>query len=349
MATKSTAKESAKSSKKTQAQNILKSNLPPVVFLSKVDKLNRLTTGKLAKPGFFGQKAKNPSSDSFDDQELEYDYTSIPGAVRNLTTQWDKINQKWAWYGTYNDLHRIGEALSLRDPKTGNIIMPEEKSLTNPSDPFLNHHDFFASTFMRGGKIALHADIPLEEFFIRTYMGNPEIKNPMLNQSSITVAGAELAIWSPQTETKIRKEKVEEEDSAIEFLRNMSVDRQLHIAQIMQPTSFDELTGDNELLYMELRDGCAKNTAKSSKFGGSTWQGRFLQLAQMKDAELHTMAQIIDAKSKRAFTRKEGVYHLGGLKLENTKNDNDLISYFMNPKNMDMWDKIVDFLENFEK
>jgi hypothetical protein len=150
MATKSTAKESAKSSKKTQAQNILKTNLPPVVFLSKVDKLNRLTTGKLAKPGFFGQKAKNPSSDSFDDQELEYDYTSIPGAVRNLTTQWDKINQKWAWYGTYNDLHRIGEALSLRDPKTGNIIMPEEKSLTNPSDPFLNHHDFFASTFMRG-------------------------------------------------------------------------------------------------------------------------------------------------------------------------------------------------------
>ena len=59
--------------------------------------------------------------------------------------------------------------------------------------------------------------------------------------------------------------------------------------------------------------------------------------------------QIIDAKSKRAFTRKEGVYHLDGLKLENTKNDNDLISYFMNPKNMDMWDKIVDFLENFEK
>lgn len=333
---------------------VIKSPLPDVVFLRKINKLGNLD--KLGKPVFYGQTKFKPESDSREDVKLDFTGNSIPGSFRNITPQWDKLNNKWAWYGEYSDLTRIAKRLKLRDANQA-IIEPEPYCFENREDPFFGHLKLWTNRelLMKDGKITLETNDPLHEFYARCYYGNPDVQNKLKVQSKSVRAGAELEIWSPKAETKAKKADIDKTDDSIVALKTMSIERQRLVAQIMRPAGFDPKNEDTELLYIQLREGAAMNEVKNdNRFGGMTWQDRFLQLADVDDTELFVMARIIDAKYKGALIYKKGTFHFLAKPLyadgsKEVKDEIDLINYFRRQENDPQFQKLSEWLEANQK
>lgn len=337
----------------TQNEKVVNSNqagLPKVLFIRKIDKLSKFS--KFGRPKFFGQERYRPGSESGNDVPLEFNGSTIPGSKRNLTPQWDGLNRAWAWKGTFSDLSRIAGALRLRDDEQ-KIIEPDQYSFSNQSDPFFNHPSLWYNEEKQiiEGNITLKTDVPLDEFYSRCYLGNPSIQDSTKVQSKAMLAGAELEVWSPKAETKAKKSGVMKDDKAIVLLSNMSVEKQRIIAQIIRPSGFDPKTEDVDLLYVELRESAALNTAVAAKFGNKTWQDRFIELADVSDEELYIVARIIDAKYKGALMKKKGTFHfmdkaLYGEGQMAIADDIDLIHYFRAPDNDPLFQELIEWLDN---
>lgn len=339
--------------KKTETEKIVETaaGIPDVVFIRKINKLAKLTRGNngLQKPKFFGQENYDPDSESADDVQLEYKSQGLVGVVRNLTPQWDKLNQKWAWEGTFQDLVRIAKRMRLRD-KDQSIILPEDEyCFTNREDVFFNHLDLWYDKdglSITDGSIALRTVNAKEEFYARTYMGNPMHQNSMKEQPKGILSGSELEVWSPKTEIKTKKRKIDKQHKAITLLATMSIDKRRLIAQIMRPSGFDPMTEDIDLLYTELATGAAENTATATKFGGKTWQEYFIELGEMKDATLYITARIMHGKHQGILIKKSGMYTFQTKKLDGVTNDIQLVEYFSNTDRVDEYNKLDELLDD---
>lgn len=324
--------------------------LPDVVTIRKINKLHKFN--KFGAPKFYGQDRYKPDSDSADDVQLEFRGNSIPGAIRNLTPQWNELDEQWAWKGTWQDLSRIGKALRLRDSDQKEIL-PDQHGWRNKQDKFFNHPSLWHNPDkqMTEGAVTLKPNSsPLDEFYARTYLGNPKIQNSLENQAKSVIAGAELEIWSPKTETLQKKSKIDKDDEAVMVLRNMDIEQQRLISNIMRPTGYNPKNEDVDLLLVQLREAAALNTATATKFGGQTWQDRFLELADFTKEELYIMARIIEGRYSGALVKDKGIYTFQGKVLYNdgtreVKDDNDLITFFRKPDNDPLFQELVDWMD----
>lgn len=331
-----------------------RSPIPDVVFLRKINKLAKLN--RWGAPKFYGQEKFKPDSNSSEDVQLEFSGNAIPGAFRNLTPQWNRLEKKWAWHGTYNDLTRIADRLKLRG-KDQKVIVPDPYCFTNREDPFFNHPTLFYNKemMMRDGTITLETNTPLDEFYARCYYGNPMVQDKTKNQSKSTLSGAELEIWSPKAEVRAKRSESRNADKAIVLLASMTTDKMRLIAQVMRPSGFDPKTEDTDALYVELREGAALNeNTNDNRFGGMTWQERFIGLAEYDDTELFVMAKIIDAKYKGALIKKKGTFHfltkpLYGDNATEVKDEIDLINFFRRNENDAQFQQLVEWLEDNTK
>lgn len=346
MATKKEAATKTTSPKpsKTANQVAAEFDLPEVAFLKKINKLQKFTLGgRMSQPKLFGQERYNPNSNEMDDIQLKWEGNSILGAKRNLCPQWNKLDNRWAFQGTYQQLCVIAKKLKLRD-RDQNIIIPDEDCFTNKEDKFFSHLTLSGTVFMVDGSISLTRDNPIEEFYMRSYLDNPEVQNSTKNQSKAMISGAELEIWSPKAETAKKRVSIDKIDEAIVALKGMSIDRQRYMANILRPTGYDPLSEDTNLLYIELRDGAALNTQKSSKFRNKTWQDMFLELEKDSDEELFVKSRIILGRYKGAFTKKGGIFTFMGKPLDEVRDELDLIEYFRNPDNSNQYIELDNFL-----
>jgi hypothetical protein len=324
--------------------------LPDVVTIRKINKLANFS--KFGKPRFFGQERYKPDSDQGSDIELEYNASTLPGATRNLHPQWDRLNGCWAWKGEFSDLSRIAGVLRLRDDKQ-QPIFPDKYSFKNSSDPFFNHKSLWnnkAKRIMEGSVTLKPNEQPLDEFYARTYLGNPFIQNSLENQAKSTIAGAELEVWSPKAETLQKKAAIDKEDDAIVALKGMSIETQRIISNIMRPTGYNPKSENTDLLFVQLREGAAKNTVTATKFGGQTWQDRFLELAGHTDEVLYIMARIIEGRYSGALVKDKGMYRFKERTLYNDgtreiKDDNDLITFFRKPENDPVFQELIDWMD----
>jgi len=331
-------------------EDIVRKTIPSVVFVRKINKLAKFS--KFGAPKFFGQERYKPDSDSGSDIPLTYRGNTIPGSRRNLTPQWDSLDRRWAWKGTFEDLIRIAKILRLRGPDQ-EVILPDKYSFTNAADKFFSHSFLWNNQEMQivEGGVTLKTDVPLDEFYARTYLGNPGIQDSTKTQSKAMLAGAELEVWSPKAEVRAKTAGYKLEDKAIGLLTILTPDKQRLIAQIIRPSGFDSKKDDAELVYAVLRESAALNTSTSSKFGGLTYQARFIELAETPDEELYIIARIIDSKYKGAIIKKKGTYHFLTKPLHNEDGTNvvddlDLVNFFRRFENDSYFQELSEWLDS---
>ncbi len=101
-------------------------------------------------------------------------------------------------------------------------------------------------------------------------------------------------------------------------------------------------------LFVLLKDMAAQNTNPSSKYGGRTYQDRFIEVASLKTEELDTTRNVIRAKREGIIRVRPGFFFLKDDKIDGDFNDLKLIEYFKDPKNQNKYSTLLELLE-FDK
>lgn len=332
-----------------------------IVQIRKKGGLDRIAikkNGQKIQPMLFKSKTKSQKEEG--ELQGQYKGKTILDTRHFLAPMWDDMTNQWSWGGTHQDLSRLIKAMKLRYPKgnkmEGQIISNQENDadrLTNRNDEVFTHPDFYGKYFMESGRVGL--DIgggnPKQEFMFLCYKGNSQTEDKSSDKliNSFIAAGTRYEIVSPNKETKMKKDSSDKEFQARMLLKAMDGDdpKMRAIATIMSIPGYSPRT-EPDGLYLLLEELAAKNTEASKKFGGRTYQDRFIELASLPDGDLKVVKEVIDAKSFGILRARTGHYLFNGEVLDHIDNDIQLISFFKDGKNQDRYLELLDLLKNAE-
>lgn len=309
--------------------------------------------GAVLSPKEYSQDTMNPRYDG--EYEGDYKGKTFYNTKQFISPTWDEMESKWCWAGSPEELSAIIEQMKLRYPKghekEGTIIPPgnPHERLTNIKDPVFNHPDLF-SYYMEMGRVSLRLSDPKQKFLAYCLKGNPameDLSEPDTTPVSKYIkSGINYEIVSPSKENEKKKNTAKKEIEAVTVLGGMEGDEDKirAICEIMELPGYGHNT-DINAAFVLLKDQAAQNTTYQSKYG-TTYQNRFLELANMPTGELEVMHKIVRAKSMGLVRIMNGYAMFDGEKIEGIHNLKTLIKFFKDPGNQDFYIKLVDILEN---
>ncbi len=316
--------------------------------------LNSITSeGGNITPRLFDQDTKDRGSNGV--PRGEYKGHTLPGSRQYLSPKWNDLKRQWCWGGTPEDLAEMIKKLRLKYPKnhpfSGQFISNDKTAavdrLRDYNDDFFNHVGLYGKVFMEDGKVALDDEsTTMHKFLYLCYLGDHNVDKRDKDANSFLSAGADLEMLSPQAIVVEKAGAVDRDLDAMSLLNAMKTneDRMRAIAEIMKLAGYSSSTETNGVLIL-LKDQAALNRETNRRFGkNQTYQDRFINLANLSDADLSIERTILLGKNKGKIRAGKN-YIFQGEKLEGVHNDISLIKYFRNPDNQEKYLDLIDLLE----
>ena len=321
------------------------------LILSRTSELGKLK----ASQNIYWQKEKNYEQEGEPFEQYSSQTQAVIGTMQNLTPHWDGMKNAWSFYGGIQALLPLAQKLSLRDKKTGEVVLPNEHSLTNRFDPFFGHIDLWMSEFIEETSKVITPDTPLGEFYMRVLKGREDIEDDSREgeQSAFLVGKGKLKISSPKDAQVKRAKQIDEETEAWELFISLkqNFDKLKKVVAIADPPSFNEKYNDQQALAALVRDEFITNDTQITRYG-TTARKYFIHLCKLSNEDLEVTSKVMAASRAQIIRRNtsEG-YSFQGEKLNEgtVRNDKQLVEYFKDDANIKEYLRMEKLLEEKEK
>lgn len=305
-------------------------------------------------PRLYKQKVRDPNSDGV--FEEDYRVGTLLGTRRGFCPMYSDLDKRWAWSGTPQDFARIVKKMALRYPKGHDKenqvikVTAEDFSdhIRNKRSTIFSHPAFYGKFFLQGGSAGLTTTIPEHEFMYFCLKGdrNVDDRGDDTPKSSFTQAGTQFEIISPEKEIVKKSKTVKAQMNAVLLLSKIEADETKirAICQIMNVTGYSKKTTKDQAFNL-LYDRVATNENKSKKYAGKTPRDRFCELVVEPDERINIMSRIMEGVKLGHLRKYTDYYLFHGTKLEGITNETVLIEYFLNPKNGEDFQKLIELIE----
>lgn len=270
----------------------------------------------------------------------EYRGQQLLDTKQFLSPKWDITKSKFAWGGTEQQLAEIVEELKLEyeegHPNYGQIIKPQDVKIGNFKDPFFRHSTFKNRYYLEEGRSSLNLEDPIQRFLWLCYLGDPSVHNKSQGRiSKYKMAGMKMEAVMPKYEHMDQAQKAEKKVRAMELLAQMkeNEDRMHAIASAMGIPSYHPDVDRNKLFVILMEEGALQESETSKRYGGKTGQSRFIELAEMDDADINVLSMVMQGIRKALIRRTSDGYLFQGDTLKGLQNEFQLGKYFLEPEN----------------
>lgn len=262
---------------------------------------------------------------------------NLLGSMQNLTPQYDSDRNRWAFYGTIDDLKRIAKSLSLMDEKTKRVIEIDDSSLHNRFDPFWAHPSLYRSIFVEENARYLEPNTPLNELYVRILRGREDIPQPdRTDQSTFDTDRSNLELISPNFDKKKKREKTSVAKKAMQLFLKLveNEDRLKRVSEILNPIDLDSAKTTEDLESL-IQTSFVSNDEFVLKYG-TTAMEHFINICELSNEDLEVFFLGIQA-IRLAVIRvsvSDG-YTFKGEKIGggSITSDTELFRYLKNPNN----------------
>ena len=308
------------------------------------------------KPVIFQQDSKDRNTDG--EPMGEYKGGQLPTGKYFLAPTWNRLKRQWSWGGTTQDLKTCIKGMRLRyergHDQKGQLIDVSKESdgdlksrISHLGDVVFNHTSLYGREFISGGATTLNLEDPYIKFLHFCMLGDHTVDRRGITKSKYVQAGTKLELVSIKEENIAKATDADLEVEAIMRLGAMKRDenKMRAVAEIMDLRNVNSATDINGLFIL-LKDLACQNTATKQAYNGKTHQQRFIEVTDMPDEELAIARRVMQAK-KRGYIRQFSDHaSFKGEKLEGIKNELQLMEFFKDPINNDIYIKLIDLFEN---
>lgn len=319
------------------------------LIVSRTSDLGKLRTSS----DIYWQEKKSYDDEGTPMEGYNSNTQAIIGTMQNLTPHWDGMKNEWSFYGGIQALIPIAKKLSLRD-KNGNVLIPDEHSLTNRYDPFFAHLDLWKSEFIEETSKVLTPDTAMGEFYMRVLKGREDIEDDSREgeQSAFLSGKGKLKISSPKDAQVKRAKQIDEETEAWELFISLkqNFDKLKRIVAIADPPEFNEKYNDQQALAALVRDEFITNDTPVTRYG-TTARKYFVHLCNLSNEDLEVTSKVMAASRAQIIRRStsEGYSFQGERLNEGTvRNDKQLVEYFKDDANIKEYLRMEKLLEEKE-